>query len=223
MRNLDRQVDYWNRVASKKEFAHPFDSKHFQSLVPSDGRILDYGCGYGRIGDQLLGSGYKEIFGIDVSEKMIEQASRRYPQIEFTLLNDNILRYEDEYFDAVVLFAVLTCVPGDVAQQEIIRDIYRVLRFGGILYVSDLPLQEDERNQARYRDYARQYGVFGVFELPDGGVVRHHSMDWIETLLRPFEKISTKFLPALTMNQNPVKIFQYFGKKCGNRLSGDIT
>jgi SAM-dependent methyltransferase len=38
----------------------------------------------------------------------------------------------DACFDVVLLFAVLTCVPGDEAQHRLIAELHRVLRPGGL-------------------------------------------------------------------------------------------
>ena len=79
--------------------------------------------------------------------------------------------------------------------------------------MSDLPLQVDERNQKRYEEFAQTYGTFGVFRLPDGGVVRHHDMDAIRQLLSGFELVDEKFLDGSTMNGHPVRIFQIVARK----------
>ena len=63
------------------------------------------------------------------------------------------------------------------AKAEIERmnsEIRRVLRPGGILYVNDFLLFTDDRNKARYEKFNNKYGEYGVFELPEGAVCRHH-------------------------------------------------
>ena len=212
MDHLDRQTDYWNKVAAEKEFTHPFDCARFKTLVPVGGRVLDYGCGYGRVCEQVRDLEYS-VVGVDISKEMIKRGRKYYPQVEFELITDRSLPYENESFDAVILFAVLTCIPNDSAQRELIREIHRVLRPGGILYVSDYSLQTNERNQHRYEQFEKKYGTFGVFELPDGAVLRHHSIEWIEDLLSGFERIAIESLDVPTMNWNPATIFQYFAKK----------
>ncbi|MFZ5564922.1 MAG: class I SAM-dependent methyltransferase, partial [Thermodesulfobacteriota bacterium] len=79
MTPLDRQIDYWDRVAKNKSFTHELDAARFRLLVPETARILDAGCGYGRICDQLYRMGYTDIRGVDVSSEMIERGRRAYP------------------------------------------------------------------------------------------------------------------------------------------------
>ena len=54
-----------------------------------------------------------------------------------------------------------------------------------------------------------------MFELPGGGVMRHHDHAWIRELFSGFERLSYKEIPVMTMNGNPAKGFQFFGKKKG--------
>jgi hypothetical protein len=85
------------------------------------------------------------------------------------------------------------------------------LRPGGLLYISDLWLQSDERNVARYALDEQKYGVYGIFDLPEGVTVRHHDPKWIETLTSDFDVVALDHVEVLTMNGNPAKAFQWFG------------
>ncbi|WP_420315250.1 hypothetical protein [Enterocloster hominis (ex Hitch et al. 2024)] len=42
----------------------------------------------------------------------------------------------------------------------------------------------DERNKSRYEEFAGKYGIYGVFELPEGAVYRHHDEQWKKTSFR---------------------------------------
>ena len=215
MNYLDRQTEYWDRVAESKEFSHPLDSARFLSLVPRDRPILDYGCGYGRTCEELVGLGYLDVLGIDISAGMIQRGHRLFPRLKLEVLHHEQLPYEDNSFQAILLFAVLTCIPTDSGQIEIISQLHRVLRPGGILYLSDYPLQPDERNIIRYQEFEEEYGTFGVFELAEGTTVRHHDMAWITSLLSPFERLHMEEQEVLTMNRNQARIFQCFCRKGG--------
>ena len=54
-------------------------------------------------------------------------------------------------FDAILLLAILTCIPDDQGQALLIAGLRRLLRPGRVLY-SDMPLQSDRRNLTRYTD-----------------------------------------------------------------------
>lgn len=213
MNHADRQTEYWNRVAEDKEFTNPLDSERLGEFVPLSARILDVGCGYGRTWADLRAAGYAHIIGLDISSGMIERGQRQNPQADLRLWDGHVLPFDINSFDAVLLFAVLTCIPSDDGQRDLISEIERVLRPGGVLYVSDYPIQEDARNQSRYARYASLYGTYGVFALPEGVVLRHHTRAWIQDLLAPFQPIGWRDIDTTTMNGNRAKVFQYFGRK----------
>jgi hypothetical protein len=105
--------------------------------------------------------------------------------------------------------AVLTCIPTDDGQRTLMTELARVLRPGGLLYVSDLLLQNDGRSLTRYRANVDRYGRYGVFETADGAVCRHHSVEWLLDLLRDrFTVNATRQLDVETMNSNTARAMQ---------------
>jgi hypothetical protein len=114
--------------------------------------------------------------------------------------------------DAVLLLGVLTCVPSDEGQRSIIQEIYRVLRKGALLHIGDFWLQTDQRNQERYKRGLERHGTYGVFDLPEGVTLRHHSRQWIEELTHLFHQIAIDDIHVTTMNGHPALAFQWFGR-----------
>lgn len=213
MDKLDRQVDYWNRAAAEKTFTHPLDVARLRELVPEDAAILDYGCGYGRICAELVSLGYRRVTGVDISQSMVARGHARFPDLDLQVHPHFPLPFAADTFDVCILFAVLTCIPGDDGQRELLAELGRILRPNGLLYISDYPIQADERNQSRYRQFEQEHGTFGTFRLPDGGVVRHHEMSWIHELLAAFTLVNECELDVPTMNGNPARIFQIIARK----------
>ncbi|MFE2417090.1 class I SAM-dependent methyltransferase [Streptomyces hokutonensis] len=212
--HLDTQISYWDAAAATKTFTHPL---HLPWLagISRQAAILDYGCGYGRTLDELEQHGFRNLTGADISPAMIERAQLLHPAVHFTTLDaPPSLPSPDADFDVVLLFAVLTCVPGDEAQRRLIAELHRVLEPGGVLYVSDLLLQDDERNRSRYDDYAGRGDVsYGVFRTGDGAVCRHHSREWLTALLADFEGIGTRTVTVSTMNGHESKGIQILARK----------
>jgi SAM-dependent methyltransferase len=118
------------------------------------------------------------------------------------------------------LFTVLTCVPTNQGQRAIVEEVGRVLRPGGLFYISDLWLQTDERNRERYVRDEPKYRTYGVFDLPEGVTVRHHDPSWIETLTRDFETVALDHIIVQTMNGHPAQGFQWFGLKRSDEKNG---
>ena len=213
MISLDNQFEYWDSVSSYKVFTHPIDIERFLSVVPPKANILDFGCGYGRICGELYRLGFQNIVGVDSSQMMIKRGHKEYPHLNLQTLTNNSIPYDQEIFDVIILFAVLTCVPTNEGQQVLISEINRVFRPGGIVYISDYWLQNNDRNLNRYDEYKDKYGIYGVFELPEGVIVRHHDKDWILSLLRDFKTVDMFDIHVKTMNGNTSHGFQYFGRK----------
>ena len=220
MLDLDHQLEYWNTEGARKSFAHPLNLRRIRQWLTEDSLIVDFGCGYGRCLGELLQAEYTDLVGFDFSPAMIAAARQQFPEIAFEQLESTSLPLPDGSVDAVLLFSVLTCVPTDEGQRAIIAELRRVLKPGGLLYISDLWVQEDERNLTRYTRDEAKYGTYGVFDLPEGVTVRHHDPKWIETLTRGFETVALDELEVVTMNGNPAKAFQWFGlKPCADQSS----
>lgn len=79
--------------------------------------------------------------------------------------------------------------------------------------MNDFLMNSDERNKSRYEKFAGKYGIYGVFELPEGAVCRHHDEQWIKKLLSSFHTQAYEHLIFTTMNGNKSNGFYFIGKK----------
>ena len=205
--------EFWNRAAGTRQFSHPLDHERLTRALPRDAIILDFGCGEGRLSRELIDRGFINVLGIDSSAEMVRIAGERVPEAAFLATEAERLPCGDESIDAVLLFAVLTCIADDAAQKNLLREFKRVLRPGGLLVVSDYPLQTDARNLARYEEFQDELGGFGRFRLPGGAVLRHHAREWFAELLEGFRIDEAVDLDAKTMNGNPARIVQLWARK----------
>ena len=207
------QRDYWDSVSEKKEFTTPFQAEAFSRYVGKDALIVDIGCGYGRTLDELHQQGYSHLIGFDFSPEMIKRGKRQFPELDLRVKEDETIALPDNSIDAVILFAVLTCIVKNEDQQQLISEIHRVLKPNGIIYVNDFLLNTDERNLSRYSEYQELLGVYGAFELPEGAVVRHHSEEWLKELLHDFRQKEFEHLVFTTMNGHKSNGFYFIGEK----------
>lgn len=209
----ENQKNYWNKVADTKKFTTPFNIKEFLKYVPKEAKILDVGCGYGRTLEELYKNDYKNLIGIDFSEKLIERGKNLYPKLNLCVQTTENIDFPDNSVDAVILFAVLTCIIDNSAQKHIISEIKRVLKPGGILYINDFLINSDERNLNRYEIYLKKYNTYGVFELPEGAILRHHNLNYIKDLVSEFKKIEFNKVIYATMNGHKSNGFSFLGQK----------
>lgn len=209
-----QQDDYWNRVAPEKEFTTPFKLDLFANYVGKNDKILDYGCGYGRTLGFLKNEGYLNLSGVDLSEKMIERARGENPSMNYGVVKHNKLHFLDDSFDAVLLLAVLTCIIKNEEQEVIIKEIKRVLKPDGIIYINDFLINCDNRNIKRYIRYKNKnkYNCYGVFELEEGAILRHFDDKRIKELTNDFDTLEYEKVVYTTMNGNKSNGFNYIGK-----------
>jgi SAM-dependent methyltransferase len=212
MQNLPQQY-YWNRVAPTKKFTTTLDIDMVERVVTYDARIVDFGCGYGRTLNQLYQLGYHNLLGFDFSEAMIKRGGQEYPHLKLSIADHNGIDCESESVDLVLLFAVLTCLADDAEQKKLLDEIWRVLKPGAYLYVNDFLLNNDARNVKRYQKFIDQYETYGVFELEDGAVLRHHSETYLRQLLSGFKQEIFKKTVFTTMNGHSSNGIVVFAKK----------
>lgn len=96
--------------------------------------ILDIGCAHGS-GLNLLSGKARKLVGIDMDEAALEQGKANYPHLEFIHQTANLLPFDDNMFDIVVLAEVIEHV-GDQNKQLVIDEAHRVLKEGGLFILT---------------------------------------------------------------------------------------
>lgn len=95
------------------------------------GDFLEVGCGSGYIAYHFseLGYGSENTFAVDVADQ--RQITKGF---KFTQVSDTELPFADNKFDLVISNHVIEHVGDHSAQDHHLKEIYRVLKPGGILY-----------------------------------------------------------------------------------------
>lgn len=132
----------WDKVAHQVDFNLKIDRDRFTHLIGFQSKILDFGCGYGRITNELTKCGYADVVGIDPSSAMVERGLAMFPGLSLLHLADSVLPFADSCFDAVVTCAVFTCIPALEDRAKAASEIARVLKPGGLLHVSEFCSEE---------------------------------------------------------------------------------
>jgi len=123
----------------KDKYGHDTDVRSFifserkrlvlEMLGSNFTRILDVGCGPGVYAEELS-SRCEELYGIDVSSKMIEMAkAKNLPNAKFSIGRIEDLQFQSSFFDAVVCVGVLEYLD-DI--EKGIREVARITRGNGV-------------------------------------------------------------------------------------------
>ena len=103
-------------------------------------RVLDAGCGPGRNLVYLLRSGF-EVFGVDESIAAIAETRRlaaalapHLPQSNFRIESVARMSFPDADFDVVISSAVLHFAKSEVEWMSMVKEMWRVLKPGGIFF-----------------------------------------------------------------------------------------
>ncbi len=100
------------------------------------GRVLELGCGAGRI-TGYLGARGGPVLGIDISPSMVAYCRRRYPELEFQVGDiADLSGQPDASRDLVVAEFNVLGVLGDLERQRVFRELHRILVDGGLLIFS---------------------------------------------------------------------------------------
>ena len=194
------QTDLWDLVAMDVDFNLEIDTPEFIHLIPKDTTILDYGCGYGRTSEILYSMGYNNILGVDSSSEMIRRGNLIYPYLTLTQTQGTTLQYPDASFGAIVLCAVLTCIPEHQAMKDILSEIERVLKPGGVLHMVE---------------FSNEAGKAFVSKI---GITMHHQRpSELRSLVSAFTELKFEVIQTKTIGGNAAKAVNYFGQKTLNK------
>ena len=124
---------------------YPYNKDHFLSPVTiaaynnllsvfdqyrTTGNILDVGCGRGWLLDVAMEKGWN-AFGTEFSNIAIEKCRKKGIKMQAGVLR--IDDYEPEQFDVIVLIEVIEHINYPI---EELQNIYKLLRKGGLLYIT---------------------------------------------------------------------------------------
>jgi len=102
----------------------------FVERVKEGERVLDLGCGNGRL-LEFLKDKQVDYVGADISNQLLDIARQRYPANQFVLIDGLNLPFPDNSFDWIFSIAVLQHVPSLELRKIFLKETRRVLKPGG--------------------------------------------------------------------------------------------
>jgi len=97
-------------------------------------RLLDIGCGFAGL-SRLVGDyiGAKEVHGVDIDDRVIEEAQSKGVEIVLADAGEHKLPYPDGHFDAIMTLGMMDYL---VSFDPMIREVNRLLAPGGSVLVA---------------------------------------------------------------------------------------
>jgi ubiquinone/menaquinone biosynthesis C-methylase UbiE len=135
--------------------------------LPTGAKILDLGCGCGMLCRELTHAGY-DVYGVDCSEDGIRAAEEADPNSKYFIMNASKLDFDSSLFDFIIIKAVLTVIPKALDRKQIMREVNRVLKKNGRVYIADFA--QTWHNPIYYKRYIGSYsetGEQGLFKVYD--------------------------------------------------------
>jgi SAM-dependent methyltransferase len=139
----------------------PLGVRGLLTRIPAGSRVLEVGCGDGKVGRRLVERGAYYL-GVDSSPAMIARAQRltepwrlehsQSPTSSIAFVTGDLLTDDfsiNDVFDWVLAFAVLHHLPGALTRQRVLQLLAHRLAPGGVLAMSNWQLTRSERLRAR--------------------------------------------------------------------------
>lgn len=103
--------------------------------IPDGGQVLDVACGNGRLLEMLSRKHRFSGYGVDLSDKMVENAALLNPSMLFRQASCDALPFENETFDVLTVCAAFHHFPDEAAFA---KEAFRVLKQNGKLYIAEI-------------------------------------------------------------------------------------
>jgi ubiquinone/menaquinone biosynthesis C-methylase UbiE len=113
------------------------EARFCAALVPPGARVLDAGCGTGRVAVELARRGY-DCVGVDVDDSMLAEARRAAPELTWVACDLAALTPElvgGRPFDLVVCAGNVVPLVATGTEPAVVEAMSEVLRPGGLLVV----------------------------------------------------------------------------------------
>lgn len=151
--DLNRVRAYYSRFGEWERLDSPSGAVEFRRAcalldahLPAAARILDLGGGPGRYSIEFARRGHRVALA-DVSASLLAVARRKFVEVGVTDSIDsidevdaqNLTRYPDDRFDAVVAFGPFYHLISAEERRTATREIWRVLCPAGLTFVSFIP------------------------------------------------------------------------------------
>ncbi len=145
---LDKQFEFYKKIIYADYLS--LINRIIETIRPIEGmRLLDVGCGDGRLCYELSGKG-AELTGVDYSVQAIAFARAFCPECRFDICDLMNLSYQEE-FDIITMLEVLEHLPPDKI-SSVVEKLWQALKTNGrlVLSVPTTKLPQDKKHYQHF-------------------------------------------------------------------------
>ena len=149
--------------------------------TPTDGPVLDAGCGTGLSGRALQAAGFRRVTGMDISQASLDVAAQTgaYERLLQVNMQQLPLPLRTDEFAAVQCVGVLTYVPDTDA---ILREFCRIVRPGGLIAFTQREDLFNERDVAEAMRTLDDEGLLTRLSLSEPQAYLPGNADYADTV-----------------------------------------
>jgi len=132
--DVKNEKKFWKSYSARDKILSintPISSKIIGNKVPKNMRILEIGCGIGRI-MSLMSDIFGEVIGVDVSKKIIEIAKEKLSKFQNCKVYENngndLSMFSENYFDFCYSIIVFQHVPSKEIVSNYVKETARILK-----------------------------------------------------------------------------------------------
>jgi 2-polyprenyl-3-methyl-5-hydroxy-6-metoxy-1,4-benzoquinol methylase len=117
------------------------EARFVDALLPRAARVLDAGCGPGRVGATLHARGHT-VVGVDVDAELIAAARADHPGPRWEVADLSTFALDEEPFDAVVLAGNVLVFVAPGTEPDVLARLYAHVRPDGVVvtgFATDRP------------------------------------------------------------------------------------
>jgi len=195
--------DFWNSPSEEAYFlVNRWKGKDYKSF-------LDLGCGLGRH-SLLFAQNEFKVNAFDLSEEAVTNVRKR--SIELGLSQNMVfvagdmkeLPYKDEFFDCILAYHVISHTDTQGIKQ-ILRELTRVLRKGGEVYITLCSKKAWSFQEAGYPKYDENT-VIKKEDGPEDGIPHFYADDvTVKELLKDYKLLNVRHIQDMVIDGSELK------------------
>ena len=168
-RVIDKNIntkEYWDGFdndafmeADRKRGGNLCRFSNILELIAPNADILDVGCLNGNLYNYIVENekDIKTFTGIDLSDKLIERAKKRFPEQKWQVADCHTLPFEDNSFDVVTALEIIEHIE---EPKKMIKEMARVTRSNGSIIITT-----PNNNFVKDAAHIWSYSMTDVFDM----------------------------------------------------------